>query len=149
LRLPILVEACVHQSQQLLSREELVRVRAWARHYIDRIFAIALEELEKPLAPDPATSTPTPQTALEERLQVAAEATRLEAAGADWEAKHVAAVLGCARATVYDTYWLKRISRRVGGRGRRWTPSEVRAAQAIESTRRGQRPLRRDRGRTA
>lgn len=68
-----------------------------------------------------------------DRAAIAEEAARLEAAGADWKVKHVTAVLGCARSTVYDTPWLMRISRRVGKNGRRWNPKEVRNAQAIAS----------------
>ena len=68
-----------------------------------------------------------------DRAAVAEEAARLEAAGADWKTQHVMAVLGMARSTVYNTPWLMRISRRVGKRGRRWTPREVRNAQAIAS----------------
>lgn len=69
-----------------------------------------------------------------DRATIAAEAARLEAAGADWKIKHVMAVLGVARSTAYDTPWLMRISRRVGKNGRRWTPSEVRTAQLLASS---------------
>ncbi len=71
---------------------------------------------------------------LDERIAIAEEAQRLEAAGADWRAHHVAAVLDCAISTIYVTPWLMRISRRVGKRGRRWTPAEVRRAQLIASS---------------
>ncbi len=71
---------------------------------------------------------------LADRLKILEEATALEAAGGDWNMRHVAAVLNCSRPTIYNTYWLMRISRRVGKRGRRWTPREVRAAQAIASS---------------
>lgn len=69
-----------------------------------------------------------------DRIAIAAEATALEAAGADWNAKHLAAVLGCAVSTIYDTPWLRRIKRRTGVRGARWVPREVRNAQAIASS---------------
>lgn len=69
------------------------------------------------------------------RVQLAREASALEAAGADWSAKHLAAILGIAESTVYDTAWLKRIKRRSGNRGARWIPKEVRNAQAIASGR--------------
>lgn len=46
--------------------------------------------------PDPA-----PETPLEQRLRIAREATALEAAGADWEMRHVMAVLGMGRTTAY------------------------------------------------
>ncbi len=68
-----------------------------------------------------------------DRAAIAEDAARLESAGADWEASHVGAVLGMARSTIYNTPWLMRISRRVGKRGRRWNPREVRNAQAIAS----------------
>lgn len=67
------------------------------------------------------------------RVQLAREASALEAAGADWQAKHVAAILGLSESTVYDTPWLRRIKRRAGNRGARWMPKEVRTAQAIAS----------------
>lgn len=71
---------------------------------------------------------------LDSRTRLAAEAAALEAAGADWRIDHVAAVLGCARSTAYDTPWLKRIARKVGKRGVRFIPAEVRRAQAIASS---------------
>jgi hypothetical protein len=71
---------------------------------------------------------------IDERTSIAEEAKKLEAAGADWHAKHVAAVLGCAVKTVYDTPWLKRVARKVGRRGVRFTPAEVRRAQSIASS---------------
>lgn len=72
---------------------------------------------------------------IDEQARLAEEATKLEAAGADWRVEHVAAVIGCARSTAYDTPWLMRIARRVGRRGVRWNPKEVRQAQAIASSR--------------
>lgn len=86
---------------------------------------------------------------LDERTRLAEEAARLEAAGADWSVKHVAAVLGCARSTIYDTFWLMKISRRVGRTRLRWNPRELRAAQAKESQTRDRRTFRRERRRTA
>lgn len=76
----------------------------------------------------------------EQRIALAEEATRLEAAGADWESKHVAAVLGCGRSTIYDTRWLMQCSRRVGVK-RHWIPRELRAAQLLESARRDAHPM--------
>lgn len=73
---------------------------------------------------------------LAQRTSIVEEALRLEAAGADWKAKHVRAVMGCAISTIYDTPWMMRASRRVGRRGRCWNPRELRAAQAIASGRR-------------
>lgn len=86
---------------------------------------------------------------LDERTRLAEEAAKLETAGADWSVKHVVAVLGCARSTVYDTYWLMKVSRRVGRGSLRWNPRELRAAQAAESATRDRRTFRRDRRRTA
>ncbi len=86
---------------------------------------------------------------IDERTQLAEEAARLEAAGADWNVKHVAAVLGCSRSTIYDTYWLIKIAHRVGRTQLRWNPRELRAAQAAETAARDRRTFRRDRRRTA
>jgi predicted DNA-binding transcriptional regulator AlpA len=86
---------------------------------------------------------------LDERIAIAEEAARLEAAGADWEVKHVAAVLGCSRSTIYDTYWLTKIARRVGRSRVRWNPREVREAQRAESEKRDRRRFDRSRRRTA
>lgn len=68
-----------------------------------------------------------------DRLTVLEEAAKLEQLGGDWEAKHLVAVLGCAERSVYNTPWLRRIRRRVGTRGWRWTPREVRTQQALVS----------------
>lgn len=57
------------------------------------------------------------------------EAGQIEADGGRWKIQHVAAVLNCAVSTVYNTPWLLRICKRVGKRGRRWVPAEVRAGQ--------------------
>lgn len=68
-----------------------------------------------------------------DRLTVLTEATAIERAGGDWEAKHLVAVLGCAERTVYNTPWLRRIRRRIGTRGWRWNPAEVRTQQSLVS----------------
>jgi predicted DNA-binding transcriptional regulator AlpA len=60
----------------------------------------------------------------------------LEAARIDWKAQHVPAVLGISRATIYNTPSLLRSCHQIGKRGRRWSPREVRAAQAIASSNR-------------
>jgi predicted DNA-binding transcriptional regulator AlpA len=73
---------------------------------------------------------------LEERLAIAEEAAALEAAGADWNTHHVIAVLGMSRATIYNTPWLMRVARRIGKRSLRWSPRQVRAAQAEAPNRR-------------
>lgn len=86
---------------------------------------------------------------LDERTKLAEEATRLEAVGADWNAQHVGAVLGCSRSTIYDTFWLMKISRRIGRTRLRWNPAEVRAAQAAESASRDRRTFSRTRRKTA
>lgn len=70
-----------------------------------------------------------------DRVALLEGAMAIEAAGGDWTVSELAAVLGCSRRTVYETPWLMRISRRVGKRGRRWNPKEVRTAQAIASGR--------------
>lgn len=73
---------------------------------------------------------------IDERIAIAEEAGRLEAAGLDWEAKHVAALLGCSRSAVYDTGWLRACSHLIGHGKRRWTPAEFRAARSSEQSRR-------------
>lgn len=66
---------------------------------------------------------------LQYRIRVLEEAQAIERAGGEWDARHVAAVLGCSRSTVYDTPWLLQISVRAGGRGRRWRPKDIRERQ--------------------
>lgn len=57
---------------------------------------------------------------------IRAEARKLERDGGEWKLRHVMAVLGCAKSTVYNTPWLLRIAKPVGKRGLRWDPAEVR-----------------------
>lgn len=65
------------------------------------------------------------------RIALAQEAAAIEAAGGEWKVQHVMAVLDCARSTVYDTPWLRRIAKRVGKRSLRFVPAEVRARGPI------------------
>jgi hypothetical protein len=74
-----------------------------------------------------------------DRIKLIEQATAIEAAGGDWNVRHVMAVLDCARSTVYETPFLVKIRRRVGRRSVRWNPKEVRAYQVIAS---GRDPLR-------
>lgn len=67
-------------------------------------------------------------------LEVLREALAIESAGGDWKMKHVQAVLNCARSTVYQTPYLTKLRKRVGKRGVRWTPREVRSYQALVSS---------------
>lgn len=62
-----------------------------------------------------------------DRLAILNDAAAIEAAGGEWRVEHVSAVLDCARSTVYNTPWLLRIARRVGKRGLRFRPADVRA----------------------
>lgn len=63
------------------------------------------------------------------RLELLQEATALEAAGGDWAIRHVCAVLGCHRATLYRTPWL--LHRMIHGPGAKKTfhPSDIRLFQ--------------------
>jgi hypothetical protein len=66
-----------------------------------------------------------------DRVALLKEAAEIEAAGGEWKMRHVAAVVDCARSTVYNTPWLLAIARRVGKRGLRWLPAEVRARKRL------------------
>jgi hypothetical protein len=78
------------------------------------------------------------------RLELLAEATAIEQAGGQWNALHVAAVLGMARKTVYDTPWLRKIALPLGNGRHSWDPATVRKQQQVEASRRSTR-LRRAR----
>jgi hypothetical protein len=78
------------------------------------------------------------------RLELLAEATAIEAAGGQWNALHVGAVLGMARKTVYDTPWLRKIALPRGNGRHSWDPATVRKQQQAEAARRSTR-LRRAR----
>lgn len=77
-----------------------------------------------------------------DRVAVLKQAAEIEAAGGQWESQHVAALLGLARKTIYDTAWLNRIKKPAGNGTWRWIPAEVRRQQEIEAGRR-QKTLRR------
>jgi predicted DNA-binding transcriptional regulator AlpA len=68
-------------------------------------------------------------TATIDRVAIARDATEIEAAGGEWTVRHVMAILGIARSTVYDTAWLIARARRIGKRGLRWNPADVRNAR--------------------
>lgn len=78
------------------------------------------------------------------RLELLKDAAALEAAGGQWSALHVAAVLGMARKTVYDTPWLRKIALPLGNGRHSWDPATVRKQQQVEAARRSTR-LRRAR----
>jgi hypothetical protein len=73
------------------------------------------------------------------RLELLKDATAIEAAGGQWTALHVGAILGLARKTVYDTAWLRRIAKPAGNGTWRWDPAQVRRQQDVEAKRRPQR----------
>jgi len=68
------------------------------------------------------------------RVSLLNEASAIEAAGGEWRSWHVAAVLDCAKSTIYNTPWLLAIARRVGKRGLRWSPAEVRARRRLDAS---------------
>lgn len=78
------------------------------------------------------------------RLEILKDATAIEAAGGQWNALHVGAVLGMARKSVYDTPWLRRIALPLGNGRFSWDPATVRKQQQVEAARRSTR-LRRAR----
>lgn len=73
------------------------------------------------------------------RLALLREATDIENAGGQWESQHVAAVIGMARKSVYDTPWLRKIAKPAGNGRMRWIPAEVRQQQQVEAARRSTR----------
>lgn len=70
-----------------------------------------------------------------DRVEILKDAAAIEAAGGQWNAHHVAALLGIARKTVYDIAWLRRIAKPSGNGRHSWIPAEVRRQQEIESKR--------------
>ena len=69
------------------------------------------------------------ETLAMDKAAVLEEAERLERMGAQWKVQHVAAVLNCAVSTVYNTPWVLKLCHRVGKRGRRWIPAQIRAGR--------------------
>lgn len=64
-----------------------------------------------------------------DRVALVEEATALERAGGDWKVRHVLAVLGCHKASLYRNRWLMaRAIRQPGGLAFR--PADVRLYQA-------------------
>jgi hypothetical protein len=61
-----------------------------------------------------------------QRMETLREASAIELSGGEWKLRHVVAVLERARSTVYNTPWLLQIAKRVGKRGLRRVPAEVR-----------------------
>jgi hypothetical protein len=66
-----------------------------------------------------------------DRVELLAEALEIEKAGGQWKVPHVMAVLDCARSTIYNTPWLLRTCKRIGKRGRRWVPADVRRGPTV------------------
>ncbi len=83
-----------------------------------------------------------PATPTIDRAALLKEAMELEQGGGEWKFLHVMAVLNCARSTVYDTAWLMAIAKRVGKRGLRWNPAEVRNRGPIDASARARRQQR-------
>lgn len=63
------------------------------------------------------------------RVELLEEAKALETAGGTWDVRHVCAVLGCHRATLYRTPWL--LQRMIHGPGAKkaFHPSDIRLFQ--------------------
>jgi hypothetical protein len=64
-----------------------------------------------------------------ERIGVLKEAIAIEKAGGDWSLKHVLAVLGCSKSTLYRNKWLMSKKIDLPG-GPAWHPSDIRFFQA-------------------
>lgn len=63
------------------------------------------------------------------RVALLAEATAIEQAGGEWKLRHVLAVLGCHKATLYRDRWLMARAIRQPG-GLTFRPSDIRLYQA-------------------
>jgi hypothetical protein len=73
-----------------------------------------------------------------ERARLIAEATELERVGGEWKLRHVLAVLGCHKATLYRNRWLmSRAIHQPGGIVFR--PTDIRLYQANHTGRARQR----------